>query len=432
MPSHPDTPPPATPPPATPRSSPTVPAGLRNAAVTVACLLVLAAALYLLVYLLGRLAPLTLAVVAALLMAALVSPVSAKLRRLHAPGWLAALGGVLTLLGAVALPLTLITEQVVGQWSGLSEQVTRGLHRFRELLVNGPLPISERQLDAAIEGLIRTVREAAPSPIRGAGAAVEVLTAVLLSLLLLFFLLKDGREMTRWALNLAPRRHRQRLEAAAVEGWRTLVAYIRGTFVIAAVDATGIGLALLLLGVPLALPLALLTFIAAFVPIVGATVAGAIAVLVALVGKGVTAALLTLVAVIGVQQAEGHLLQPLIMGRALRLHPAVILVAVTAGTLLGGIPGALVAVPITAITYRVTLTLRALRTTDHPTEPPPKASEPAPAPKATKSEPAPAPAPTGLAQDPAEQPRQDPGDKALQPGKSHRTTDAHHDDPEHR
>ncbi|MBA9001666.1 AI-2E family transporter [Thermomonospora cellulosilytica] len=350
-----------------------VPAGLRVAAVTGAYLLIIALAVYLVVNVLVRLAPLTLAIVAALLMTALVQPVSNGLRRLRAPAWAAALGGLLALLGAIALPLTLIANRVVGQWDSLSRQTEQGLHRVREWLVTGPLPVSERQLDAAVDGLVTALRNAAPDPVGGATAAAQVLTSIVLALVLLFFLLKDGEQMARWTLGLVPDRHRPRVSAAAAAGWRTLVAYIRGTFLVAAVDAVGIGTGLAIIGVPLALPLALLTFVAAFIPIVGATLAGAIAVLVALVSNGITDALLALGVVLAVQQAEGNLLQPLIMGRALRLHPAVILVVVTAGTLLAGVAGAVVAVPIAAITYRVTLSLRETGRTPPP-EPVPEGS----------------------------------------------------------
>lgn len=141
------------------------------------------------------------------------------------------------------------------------------------------------------------------------------------------------------------------------DGWRVLARYARGMVVIAAVDAVGIGVALLVIGVPLALPLALLTFVAAFVPVLGATVAGAVAALVALAANGPMDALLVLAAVIAVQQAEGNLLEPLIMGHALRLHPAVVLIAVTAGALTAGVAGALIAVPLTAVIYRVSRTV---------------------------------------------------------------------------
>lgn len=352
-----------------------VPAGLRVAAVTGAYLLIIALAVYLVVTVLVRLAPLTLAIVAALLTTALMQPVAGGLRRLRAPAWAAALGGVLTLLLAIALPFTLITNRVVGQWGRLREQTEQGLLRIRQWLVEGPLPVSQRQLDAALDGIIAGARNAAPDPVGGATAAAEVLTAVVLALVLMFFLLKDGEQMARWTLDLVPDRHRSRVAAAAAAGWRTLVSYIRGTFMVAAVDGIGIGVGLAIIGVPLALPLGLLTFVSAFIPIVGATLAGAVAVLVALVSNGVTDALLALGVVLAVQQAEGNLLQPLIMGRALRLHPAVILVVVTAGTLLAGVAGAVVAVPVVAIAYRVARSLRETREApaQEPAEPVPDA-----------------------------------------------------------
>ena len=159
--------------------------------------------------------------------------------------------------------------------------------------------------------------------------------------------------MWHWVLCGCPARTGAVLAEAGRAGWQTLGAYSRGTMFIAAIDALGIGLALVVLRVPLALPLALITFLGGFVPIIGATVAGAVAVLVALAANGPTTALLTLAAVIAVQQIEGNLLEPLIMKRQVQLHPAVILVAVTAGTLIAGIAGAFVGVPITAVLWRV-------------------------------------------------------------------------------
>jgi predicted PurR-regulated permease PerM len=187
--------------------------------------------------------------------------------------------------------------------------------------------------------------------------AVEALGAAALTLVLLFFLLKDGRSMWSWLIGHVPARRRGRIEPAGAAGWDALSGYVRGTVIVAAVDAIGIGAALLIVGVPLALPLILLTFVAAFVPIIGATVAGAAAVLVALVANGPVDALIILAAVIIVQQAEGNLLEPLVMGRAVHLHPAVILLAVAAGTVLAGVAGAIVAVPVVAVAYRVITTL---------------------------------------------------------------------------
>ncbi|MFI0349387.1 AI-2E family transporter [Actinomadura sp. 9N407] len=337
------------------------PPGLRRAALTAACLLVLTLAAGLVLWLLVHLAPLTLALVATLLMAALIEPVSRRLRAVRFPPWLAALAGLFTLLAIVSLPIALIGNQTVQQWPRLHQGLDQGLDKVRDLLLNGPFPITAQQLDSVGDGLRKAAVNAAPDPAAGATAATQSLASIVIALVLLFFVLKDGASMWRWALHLAPERNRHRIDTAARAGWDALVAYIRGTVLVASVDAIGIGVALLVIGVPLALPLALLTFIAAFIPIVGATVAGAAAVLIAFVSNGLTDALLVLGAVILVQQAEGNLLQPLIMGRALHLHPAVILIAVTAGTLLAGIAGAIVAVPVTAVCYRVARVLQDMR-----------------------------------------------------------------------
>jgi predicted PurR-regulated permease PerM len=166
---------------------------------------------------------------------------------------------------------------------------------------------------------------------------------------LCFFLVKDGRRMWAWLLDLAPDRRRDALEEMGARTWAVLTAYTRGVVFVATVDAVLIGAVLLIVGVPLALPLIVLTWLAAFFPIIGAVVAGAAAVLVALVASGPTAALIVLVAIIVVQQVEGNVLYPVVVGPRLRLHPIVVLVAVAAGGTLAGIPGAFLAVPIATV-----------------------------------------------------------------------------------
>ncbi|MFA1542514.1 AI-2E family transporter [Actinomadura monticuli] len=336
-----------------------VPSALRSAAAVAACLLLVAGAVWLVVYLLFKVMALTMAVVAALLLTALVAPVARLVRRLRAPAWAAALSGLLTLLLAIAGALALAGDQVAGQWREMSHGLSAGLHRARDRIVNGPLPISERQLDDTIDGLIKAARRASPDPMTGASVAAEVAAATLLSLFLLFFMLKDGPGMWDWIMRLVPARRRAKIDAAGRAGWGALVSYVHGIVLIALVDAAGIGLALVLIGVPFALPLTLLTFVAAFIPFVGAVVAGAAAVIIAFVSGGLTDALLVLGAVIAVQQAESHLLQPLIMGRTLNLHPVVVVVSVTAGSLLAGIAGAIIAVPVVAVAYRVASVLSA-------------------------------------------------------------------------
>jgi predicted PurR-regulated permease PerM len=329
-----------------------VPPALRNTAAVAACILVIVAAVGVLIYLALKIASLVMAVISALLLTALVAPVARRVRRLRAPAWVAALTGLLTVLVAVGGSIALVTNQVAAQWEQMRRSLTQGVQRAQARIVS-ELPINERQLDEVIDGLLNALRRGSPDPVASASMATRVGAAVLIALFLLFFMLKDGRSMWEWVLRLVPEQRREKVDVAGLAGWRALGQYVRGIVLVALVDAVGIGLALVLIGVPFALPLALLTFVAAFVPIIGAVLAGSAAVLIAFVGGGLTDALLVLAAVLAVQQAESNLLQPLIMGRTLHLHPVVVVVAVAAGTLAAGIAGAVVAVPLVAVVYRI-------------------------------------------------------------------------------
>jgi predicted PurR-regulated permease PerM len=333
---------------------------VRRAVVWSGSLLVIAAALYVLGTLAVRLAPLTIALAVTLFLTALLDPLMIRLRRLRVPATLAALISLLLLLGVVGGLGVLVWSLTAGQFADLSQQLGEGVTRTRDFITSS-LPISQNQLERWMDQASAGLRQSSPDPVSGARTAAEALGSVLLVIVLLFFLLKDGRPMWRWTLRRMSDRSRPVFAEAGRRGWQTLGAYCRGTVMIAAIDAIGIGLALVLLRVPLAFPLALITFLGAFIPIIGATVAGGLAVLVALAANGPTTALLTAAAVIAVQQLEGNLLEPLIMKRQVRLHPVVILVAVTAGALVGGIAGAFVSVPITAVVYRVVDTVYARR-----------------------------------------------------------------------
>ncbi|WP_326561278.1 AI-2E family transporter [Micromonospora sp. NBC_01796] len=333
---------------------------LRWSVVWSACLLIIAGGVFLLATLASRLAPLTIALAATLFLAAMLDPLAVRLRRLRLPPALAALISLFLLLAVIGGAAYLVWTLTADQFSSLSKQLDEGLDRTRDF-ITGSLPVSPEQLDRWTKQATDGLRRSTPDPVAGARTAAEVAGAVLLIFVLLFFLLKDGRPMWQWVLSRVSDRSRPAFIQAGRNGWHTLSAYTRGTVAIAAIDGIGIGLALVLLGVPLAFPLAVVTFLGGFIPIIGATVAGSVAVLVALAANGPTTALLTLLAVIAVQQTEGNLLEPLIMKRQVRLHPVVILVAVTAGTLFGGIAGAFVAVPVTAVVYRVVDTITALR-----------------------------------------------------------------------
>ncbi|WP_233512661.1 AI-2E family transporter [Micromonospora deserti] len=342
---------------------------VRSAVVSSACLVVVVAGLYLLGRIVVLLAPLAIALAATLFLAALLDPVQLALRRLRLPAPLAALLSVLLLLGILVGVGALVWNLAANQFTELSRELSHGLERTRDF-VTSTLPVTDQQLDRLLDQARQAAGQGSVDPVSGARTAVEVLGSALLALVLLFFLLKDGRSMWHWVLSRMTGPNRSVAAEAGRVGWRTLGAYSRGSMMIAAIDAIGIGLALVVLRVPLAFPLALVTFIGGFVPIVGATVAGAAAVLVALAANGPVTALLTLAAVIAVQQIEGNLLEPLIMKRQVRLHPAVILVVVTAGTLTAGIAGAFVSVPITAVAWRIIDTVQRHRQQHGAPEPP--------------------------------------------------------------
>lgn len=296
----------------------------------------------------------SISIAVALLFVALSQPLADLLTtRARLPRWAAALLTLLVLLGAVLGTLFWIGERVAGQVPDLRESFSEVVSRLREVLTRPPLSLPEDRVAGLEDRLLETVTDALPGAAAGAALAVQVLTGTLLVAFLVFFLLKDGPAMWSWAVGWAPQAHRRSTDQAGRLAWGSLTSYVRGTVVVALSDAAGIGLALLLVGNPLTASLTVLTFLGAFVPIVGATVSGVLAVAVTYVAVGWWSAVVVLVAVIGVQQLEEHLLQPLIMGRALHLSPVAIVVAVLAGAVLGGVVGAFVAVPLMAVGYRL-------------------------------------------------------------------------------
>ncbi|MBX6751846.1 MAG: AI-2E family transporter [Micromonosporaceae bacterium] len=342
-----------------------LPGRLRTMLVYAIAFLIFAAAGYVLFRVLATVASLALAVAAALLLAALLAPLVDLLIRVRVPRGLAAFLVVLALVAVLGFIGTLFTVGFARELDSLRSDIAGAIEDFRQWLVTGPLPVDEAQVDRITAEVSDQLRRIGPQLTRGAANVIEAVALVLLTLVLLFFLLRDGRAMTRWLLGGLREHHRECGERAALAGWRALQSYVRGSAIIAAVDAAGIGIGLVILGVPLAVPLTLITFVASFVPLVGATVAGALAVLVALATKGPLTAVLVLVVVLLVQNLEGNLLEPLVLGRAVRLHPAVILLAVAAGALVAGVGGALLATPLTAMTHRVIGVLR-----DCPGQPP--------------------------------------------------------------
>lgn len=296
-------------------------------------------------------------VLLALFAAALLQPPYRRLRALRWPPALAAASVLLAAIAAVATLALLIVPPFVDQLDALGSDLRAGVEELGDWLVDGPINLTQGELDRfiddAIEGARSNASTFASGAVSGALVAVEVLAGLLLAVVLTFFFLKDGDRLWDGVVSLfSPARQRD-LRAIGERVWPTLRRYIGGVTVVAAFDAVFIGLALLLLDVPAALPLAVFVFFGAFVPIVGAVATGAAAVLVALVAQGPVAALAVLGAVIAVQQLEGNVLQPVVVGRAVAVHPVAILLAVTAGAVLWGVIGALIAVPLTAVGARI-------------------------------------------------------------------------------
>lgn len=311
---------------------------------------------------LTRLYLVSLPIIIALILSTLCVPPARRLERAGWPRLAAAsvvvVGGVGSFFGIIAL----MTPAFVSQIQDLGPTVVEGFDQLLVWLEEGPIGYDRQQLDELIDTVTASLSGAAGSIASQLGtlavAVVEVFTALALALVLLFFFVKDGEQLVSWFLKMTPAAHRDDVRAAGQRGWVALSGFVRGTSLVALIDAVGIGLGLLILGVPLVLPLSVLVFFGGFVPVIGAFVTGFLAVLVALADQGIQAAVIMTLIVLAVQQIESNLLQPTIMKRAVSLHPVVILAVLTAGAVLIGIVGAFLAVPVTAVIAAVGNELR--------------------------------------------------------------------------
>ncbi|WP_328412518.1 AI-2E family transporter [Nocardia sp. NBC_00403] len=300
-----------------------------------------------------RLATVAIPLAIGLLAAALLAPLVDWMQRLGVPravGVFVALAGSL---GLVAGVLTFVVEQFVDGVPQLSDEITHSIHQVQDWLINGPPHLSDEQIRNAGDTIVKTIRSNQDSLTSGALTTATVighiLTGTFLTLFILIFFLYSGDQIWEFVTRIVPTPHRERVRTAGQLGFGTLVGFVRATVAVAAVDAIGIGAGLAILGVPLALPLASLVFISAFIPIIGAFLAGTVAVFIALVTKGFVTALIVLGIIIAVMQLESHVLQPLLLGRAVSIHPLAVVLAITAGVVLGGIAGGLLAVPFVAV-----------------------------------------------------------------------------------
>lgn len=294
-------------------------------------------------------------VLLALIFASAFEPVMSWLRHKRVPASVATIIVLLAIIVTLGAVGWLIVWAVRDQWDDLSAQATEGFEQVLTWVRNLPFAPDERQLAEWQENIVDFVTSSSfgSGAIAGVSAITSFFTGFVLMIVILFFFLKDGPKIWLFAIRPFQGRHRERAVRVGKKTVETLGSYVRGTAAVAAVDAIGIGIGLWILGVPLALPLSVLVFFLAFIPLVGATLAGILAALVALVANGLLNALLVVAVVVLVNQLEGNLLQPVLMGRALKLHALVILVALTVGTVLGGVLGAVLAVPITAVAWGI-------------------------------------------------------------------------------
>ena len=306
----------------------------------------------------------------ALFPAAVLAPVVAWLRARRVPGALATLLAMFGSLGLVAGLFAALAPPVASQFGDIGDSVSAGVEAVERYLASGPFGLSPVTLDEVVD----RAREQISSAMSGAGigagvlgalvAVTETVAGFLFGLVALFFYLKDGPRMAAWVKGLFPRGVQDDAEAVGVRAWQTVGAYIRGQLVIALADAVMIGVALVVLRIPLALPLTVLVFIGGLFPVVGAVIAGLVAVLVALATNGLVTAVILLGVILAVQEIEGDVLAPIVLGRATKLHPLATLAALTAGAVLLGFLGAFLAIPMTASVTHALSYLREKRHTE--------------------------------------------------------------------
>lgn len=301
-------------------------------------------------------------VLVAIVVTVLLHPLAHALtHRLRFPPMAAALTTLALALALIGGLLSVASRSVIAGFADLATKAGAGFQDLLDWLAEGPLGIEQNQIDAWLERLTGTLQDNSSMLANGALSITtsigNIAAGTAVVLFLTVFFLKDGRRLWIWCVRLLPTVWREPVHEASIRGWVTLRGYAKSTILVALIDAIGIGAGAALLGVPLAVPLALLVFLGAFIPIVGAFLTGSIAVLVALVDKGVVTALVMFAVVIIVQQVEGNILQPWIMSSSVAMHPVAVVLAVAGGTYIAGITGAVFAVPIIAYLNTVALYL---------------------------------------------------------------------------
>jgi predicted PurR-regulated permease PerM len=331
-----------------------IPAGLERATQWSWRLLLIAAAIAVGLFVIAQLSFLIIPLFIAVLLAALAAPVSIGLRKLRFPRWLATLTTIIVFIGAVGGLVYLVINEVVRGWESLQARTILAYDDFVQYLLDSPLQVTEAQLNEWVTTVATEFNIDSSWVLSGALSVTSSVGSWLvgagIAIFALIFFIHDGTRIWEYVVSWFPKLARPAILGASRSGWSTLIEFVKVQILVAFVDALGIGLGAFFLGLPLVVPIAVAVFLGAFVPIVGGTVAAALAILVALVYEGPLTALIMLIIVLAVQQLEGQVLQPLIMGPALRIHPLAVVLSIAAGGYLAGIAGVLFAVPVVAFT----------------------------------------------------------------------------------
>jgi predicted PurR-regulated permease PerM len=320
-------------------------------------IVLIAAGLFVLGWIIGKLWVVIFPIVLALIVSTVLQPGASWLRHHRVPWPLAALAMLLAFLLAVTMVIVILVPQVAGQMPALVRSASEGLQTIHDWLITGPLSVSEGQITRAIEAIQDKLRESAEAISSGVfstiGAATSALVNIVLVLMLTFYFTKDGHKFLPWVTKLGGEQAGEHTAELLGRTWATLGGFIRTQTIVALIDALIIGIGLTIIGVPLAIPLAVITFAGAYIPILGALISGVLAVLVTLVTNSPRDALIALILVLVVQQLEGNVISPWLQGKNLNLHAAVVLLAVVLGGSVWGITGAFLAVPVAATAAEV-------------------------------------------------------------------------------
>ncbi len=334
------------------RAEDAIPVGMRIAGAWAWRLLAVLGVIGLFIFLIVQLRLIVIPFLVAILLSALLVPLVQLLQRHRWPRWLAIAIAELGLVVVVSGLVYLVVTQVAAGYPELQRRTVTAFGAFKGFLLQSPFHLTETQINDYLAQAGAAIQADSRALISGAVSVGSTFghffTGILLTLFATLFILIDGKGIWDWVVRLFPRPARPALDGSGKAGWATLTTFVKVQIFVAAVDAAGIGAGAFILQVPLAVPIAIAVFLGSFVPVVGAVVTGAIAAFVALVYNGPVVALIMLGVVLLVQQIEGHVLQPLVMGTAVRVHPLAVVFAVATGGLVAGIPGALFAVPIVA------------------------------------------------------------------------------------